>query len=236
MLGQTKVDDKSNEITAIPALLDLLELSGCIVTMDAMGCQKEIARQIVGQDADYVLALKANQGTLHTDVRDLFDDAREIGFVDCDYYKTVSKGHGRIEIRECWTTAHPDYLASLYKPEQWPGFQTVVMVRAERRVGDRSETETRYYISSLPSQAKQILNAVRTHWHIENQLHWVLDITFREDESRIRTGNAAQNMTILRHIALNLIKREQSTKRSVRGKRLKAGWNEDYLAQVLCAN
>ena len=236
VLGQIKVDDKSNEITAIPALLDLLELSGCIVTLDAIGCQKKIARQIVEQGADYVLALKANQGTLHTDMRDLFEDARAIDFVDCDYQKTIEKGHGRIEIRECWTTAHPDYLASLYKPEQWPGLQTVVMVCTERRVGDLSEKETRYYISSLPSDAKQLLDTVRAHWHIENRLHWVLDVTFREDDSRIRTGNAAQNMTVLRHMALNLIKQEQSTRRSVRGKRLKAGWDEDYLAKVLCGN
>jgi len=236
VLGQTKVDNKSNEITAIPALIELLELSGCIVTIDAMGCQKEIADQIIGQGADYVLALKANQGTLHTDTKDLFEDAQKIDFVDCDYDKTVNKGHGRIEIRECWTTAHPDYLASLYKPEQWSGFQTVVMVRAERRVGDRREQETRYYISSLDSNASQILEAVRAHWHVENKLHWILDVTFKEDDSRIRTGNAAQNMTVLRHMALNLIKREQSTKRSVRGKRLKAGWDENYLARVLCGN
>lgn len=236
VLGQVKVDDKSNEITAIPALLDLLELSGCIVTIDAIGCQKEIAQKIVDQGADYVLALKANQGTLHADAQTLFDDARAIDFADCDYHKTVDKGHGRIEIRECWATAHPEYLAALYKPEQWAKLQTAVMVRAERRVGEKIETETRYYISSLPGNAKQLNAAVREHWHIENQLHWVLDVTFREDDSRIRIGNAAQNMAVLRHMALNLLKREQSTKRSLRGKRLKAGWDEDYLVQVLCGN
>lgn len=236
VLGQTKVDDKSNEITAIPALLDLLELAGCIVTIDAMGCQREIAGRIIDQGADYILALKANQGTLHADMKDLFEDGRKIDFVDCDYRKTVDKGHGRIEIRECWTTDHPDYLASLYKPDQWPGFQTAVMVSAERRVGGHSEQETRYYITSLASNASQISAAVRAHWHVENRLHWVLDVTFKEDDSRIRTGNAAQNMTVLRHMALNLIKREQSTQRSVRGKRLRAGWDEDYLARVLCAS
>jgi len=236
VLGQIKVDDKSNEITAIPALLELLELSGCIVTIDAIGCQKEIAKQIVDQGADYVLALKANQGRLHRDAQTLFEDARAIDFTDCDYHSTVDKGHGRIEIRECWATAHPEYLAALYKPEQWAGLQTAVMVRAERRVGEKVETETRYYISSLPGNAKQLIAAVRDHWHIENRLHWVLDVAFREDDSRIRTGNAAQNMAVLRHIALNLLKREQSTKRSIRGKRLKAGWDEDYLAQVLCGN
>jgi predicted transposase YbfD/YdcC len=236
VLGQVKVDDKSNEITAIPALLELLELSGCIVTIDAIGCQKEIARQIIEQGADYVLALKANQGTLHADTQTLFDDARAIGFADCDCYKTVDKGHGRIEIRQCWTTAHPQYLAALYKSEQWAGLQTAMMVRAERRIGAKRETETRYYISSLPGKAQQLLKAVRDHWHIENRLHWVLDVTFREDDSRIRTGNAAQYMAVLRRMALNLLKQEQSTKRSLRGKRLKAGWDEDYLTQVLCGN
>ena len=146
------------------------------------------------------------------------------------------EGHGRIEIRECWATAYPEYLAALYKAEQWAGLQTAVMVRAERRVGEKIETETRYYISSLPGNAKRLNAAVREHWHIENQLHWVLDVTFHEDDSRIRTGNAAQNMAVLRHMALNLLKREQSTKRSLRGKRLKAGWDEHYLAQVLCGN
>lgn len=235
VLGQTKVDDKSNEITAIPALLELLELSGCIVTIDAIGCQKEIAKQIIEQGADYVLALKDNQGRLHDHAKTLFEDAEAIGFADCDYHKTVDKDHGRVETRECWVTAHPDYLAALYKPEQWAGLQTAIMIRAERRIGQKTETETRYYISSLPGHAEYLLNAVRDHWHIENRLHWVLDVAFREDDSRIRTGNAPQNMAVLRHIALNLLKQEQSAKRSIRAKRLKAGWDEDYLAQVLCS-
>jgi predicted transposase YbfD/YdcC len=236
VLAQTKVDDQSNEIVAIPALLKLLELSGCIVTIDAIGCQKEIAAQIIGQGADYMLAVKGNQQTLYQDMRDLFEDAQAVDYVDCDYHKTVHKGHGRVEIRECWTTAHPDYLASLYQAEQWPGLQIAVKVRAERRVGDRAETEERYYIASIPSDAQKALQAVREHWQVENDLHWVLDVTFHEDDSRVRTGNAAQNMTVLRHMALNLIKQEQSTKRSIRGKRLKAGWDEQYLAQILCGN
>jgi predicted transposase YbfD/YdcC len=236
VLGQTKVEEKSNEITALPALIDLLELSGCIVTIDAMGCQKEIARKIVEQGADYVLALKSNQGKLYADAKTLFEDAEAIDFVDCDYHRTVGKNHGRIEMRKCWATADPEYLAALYKPEQWAGLQTVAMVQTERRIGDKHQTETRYYISSLPGNAQRILQAVRCHWHIENRLHWVLDVTFNEDDCRIRTDNAPQNMAVLRHMALNLLKQEQSTKRSLRGKRLKAGWDEKYLAKVLCGD
>ena len=198
VLAQTEVDEKSNEITAIPAVLKLLDIMGCIVTIDAIGCQKEITTQIVDRGADYVLTLKANQGTLHDDVRSLFVYAKETDFADCDYHKTVGKGHGRVEVRECWTTANADYFAFLNKPEQWPAFQTIAMVRAERRIGDQVEIEARYYISSLPSDAAQILAAVRQHWHVENRVHWVLDVTFREDDSRIRTGNAPQNMAVLR--------------------------------------
>ena len=235
VLGQIQVDDKSNEITAIPDLLDLLDVSGCIVTIDAIGCQKKIAQQIIDKGADYILALKSNQERLYQDAQTLFEDAEAIGYEDCDHYRTVDKGHGRIDIRECWTTAHPDYLEALYKPEQWAGLQSVIKVYAERRLKEKTETETRYYISSLPgNDAKQLLNGIRTHWHIENRLHWVLDVIFREDDSRIRKGHAAQNMAILRQMALNLLKQEQSTKRSLRGKRLKAGWDERYLVQVLC--
>jgi predicted transposase YbfD/YdcC len=234
VLAQAKVDDESNEITAIPPLLGLLELSGCVVTIDAMGCQKEIASQIIEQGADYVLAVKGNQETLYKDMQDLFEDAEAVDYADCQYHRTVDKGHGRLEVRECWATAHPDYIASLYHAEHWSGLQTAVRVRAERRLEDHTEMETRYYVSSLPGDAKRLLEAVRAHWQIENGLHWVLDVVFNEDDSRVRTGNAAQNMTTLRHMALNLIKQEQSTKRSIRGKRLKAGWDDSYLAKVLC--
>ena len=233
VLGQVKVDDKSNEITAIPALIDLLELSGCIVTIDAIGCQKEIAEQIIAQGADYVLALKANQGRIYTDAQTLFEDAQAIDFEDCDYHKTVDKGHGRIEIRECWTTDHPEYLAALYKPEQWAGLQTVVMVRAERRTAEKTETETRYFISSLPGNAKQNLTAVRDHWHIENRVHWILDVTFREDDCRLRKGNGAQNFALLRHIALTLLKQEHTLKRGIKNKRLRCAWDPHYLLKVL---
>jgi len=194
-----------------------------------------IRRWGVEQGADYILAIKSNQGRLYQDAQTLFEDAEAIGFADCDHCRTVDKGHDHIDIRECWTTAHPEYLEALYKPEQWTGLQTVIKVYAERRLKGKTETETRYYISSLPgNDANHLLTAIRTHWYIENRLHWVLDVTFREDDSRIRKGNAAQNMAVLRHMALNLLKQEQSTTRSLRGKRLKAGWDERYLVKVLC--
>lgn len=235
VLGQAKVDDKSNEITAIPELLQVLDISGCIITIDAMGCQKEIAADIVGQDADYVLALKENQGNLYEDVELLFDDLEESEFsayeYDCD--RTVNKGHGRIEIRQCWTISDPDILRYLRGTTDWEKLRSVVKVQAERRIGQEKTVQERYYISSLAGSAKQLLGAARTHWHIENGLHWVLDIAFREDECRIRKDHGAQNFAVLRHIALNLLKQEKIAKMGIKAKRLRAGWDEDYLLKVL---
>jgi len=233
VLGQVKVDDKSNEITAIPQLLDLLEIAGCIVTIDAMGCQKEISKKIIGKDADYALALKENQGGLYEDVQELFSYAEETGFADCDYHKTVEKGHGRIEICECWTISSAEYMPYLRNLSDWANLRTIVMVKRERRLGIKVEIEVKYYISSLLSSAQHILSVIRGHWGIENQLHWVLDIAFREDECRLRKGNGAQNFAVLRHIALNLLKQESTCKRGLKTKRLKAGWNLDYLSKVL---
>lgn len=233
VLGQCKVDDKSNEITAIPRLLDLLEIEGCIVTIDAMGCQREITSKIVDKGADYVLALKGNQGGLYQDVQELFRYAEETEFVDCDYHKTVEKNHGRLEMRECWTISSPEYLLYLRKLSKWANLRTIVMVKRERRIGTKVEIEVQYYISSLMSNAQHILNAVRGHWGIENRLHWVLDIAFREDDSRLRKGNGPQNFGVLRHIALNLLKQEKTAKCGIKNKRLKAGWDTDYLLKVL---
>ena len=232
VLGQRKVDDKSNEITAIPALLSVLEITGCIVTIDAMGCQKEIASAIIGRGADYVLALKGNQGRLFEDVKWLFQQAQASKFEDVDHSKaqSIDKGHGRIEIRRCWTLSDLDYLT---QTTLWSGLQTVVMVQSERHCNGQVTTENRFFISSLPSQATLIMNAVRTHWSIENSLHWVLDVSFHEDACRIRRANSPQNMALLRHLALNLLSKDSSSKRGIAARRKKAAWDQSYLIKLL---
>jgi len=234
ILGQVKVDEKSNEITAIPELLQMLEISGCIVTIDAIGCQTEIAETIVDQDADYVLALKENQGRLYEDVKLLFDDLEcsDYQAYACDYHKTVNKGHGRIEIRECWTVSDTQVLQHLRGFENWKKLLTVSRIRSQRWIGQERSCEDRYHIASILG-ANNLLWAVRSHWGIENELHWTLDIAFDEDHCRVRKEHGAENFAILRHIALNLLKQEKSCKRSIKGKRLFAGWKEDYLLKVL---
>jgi predicted transposase YbfD/YdcC len=237
VLGQVKVDEKSNEIPAIPALLKLLELTGCVVTVDAIGTQTEIVQAIVDQQADYTLALKENQGRLYGDVVATFDEADELAFahVPHTYAKTVNKGHGRVEIRECWAIDRADYIQALRDWTNWPNLRSLIRIRAERRLGDEVSVEDRYHISSLPGQAEPLLAAIRGHWSIENELHWCLDVAFREDDSRVRKGDGAENLAILRRLALNLLKREKTAKIGLKGKRLKAGWDNDYLIRVLSA-
>ena len=232
VLGQRKVDDKSNEITAIPALLKVLEIAGCIVTIDAMGCQRDIASTIIEGGADYVLALKRNQGGLFEDVQWLFQQAQESKFEDVthSFAQSIDKGHGRIEIRRCWTLSQLDYL--IQKP-LWQGLQTVVLVQSERRYNGQMTTENRFSISSLPSQAALLMNAVRTHWSIENSLHWVLDVSFHEDACRIHRDSAPQNMALLRHLALNLLGKDSSSKRGIAARRKKAAWDQTYLIKLL---
>ena len=185
--------------------------------------------------ADYVLSLKQNQRHLHEDVKELFDGAFQLGFEDIDYdtYETVEKGHGRIETRQCWAISGPQDLSYVRSLSEWKSLNSVAMVRAERRIGDSVSVESRYYISSLKGDARQLLRAIRGHWGIENSLHWVLDIAFREDDSRVRKDNAPENLAVLRHIALNVLKQEKSLKVGIKAKRKRAGWDNDYLLKVL---
>lgn len=243
VLGQLKVDDKSNEITAVPQLLRVLELAGCIVTVDAMGCQKKIAREIIEADADYVLALKGNQETVHQEVKSFLDDTLEEkkaprpkaapvpkAVATLQEMQTVEKDHGRTETRRYYQSDDLDWFADRAK---WEGLRTVGMVESIREVDGKTTVERRYYLSSLKLDVETFARAVRGHWGVENKLHWVMDVCFREDQSRARTGYAAENLATLRRLALNLLKREKTRKRGIRGKQLNASWDHAYLLKLL---
>ena len=233
VLGQQKVDEKSNEITAIPALLELLAVEGCIVTIDAMGCQRVIAQRLSDKGADYVLALKGNQGTLHEEVDGFFRWAHRRQFAEVPHstYETLEQQHGRLEERRYWLVSD---IAWLLPTAKWPGLRSIGMVEATRTVGEKTTVEQRYYLTSLAGDAQQFGQAVRGHWGIENGLHWVLDVAFHEDESRVRREYAAENFAVLRHLALSLLRQEQSCRNGIKVKRLKAGWDDTYLTKVLC--
>jgi predicted transposase YbfD/YdcC len=236
VLGQVKTEEKSNEITAIPELLNLLYLKGCIVTIDAMGCQKDIATTIVEREADYCLTVKENQPKLLEDLVGTFDAARGDPAIlaAMDYCETREKGHGRVEVRRCWTTGA---LEGISQVEQWTGLRSLALIETVRLVEGKASTEQRYVISSRKGlSAAKALEAVRAHWGIENQLHWVLDVAFREDDCRVRAGNAAENFAVLRHAALNLLKNVKGTKVGIKIRRLRAGWDHNFLMQVLGAS
>ena len=239
VMGQVKVDEKSNEITAVPKLLRALKLEGAIITLDAMGCQKEIAGNIINRQADYVLALKGNHATVHQEVKEFFDDAVPVCATECaettdkqkmDFHQTIEKGHGRIETRRYWQYADIDWFED---KAVWKGLKSFGMVESIRKVKGKSAIERRYYLSSLPLDAKRFGRAVRSHWSIENSLHWSLDVTFREDDSRARTKNAAQNLAILRRFVLNLVKKDRSRKASIRSKRFIASIDQEYLEHLM---
>jgi predicted transposase YbfD/YdcC len=232
VLGQLKVDAKSNEITAIPQLIKLLDLEGAIVTIDALGCQKDIAQAITEQEADYVLALKENHKTLYDDVTLFFADARATDFAGIDHerHETVDGDHGRIETRTYWITSDIEWLEA---KGSWAKLQSLGMVESRREVENTVTIDTRVFITSLPCDSVVFAQAVRQHWCMENSLHWVLDVSFEEDACRIRQDKGAQNFAVLRHIALNLLRREGRHKRGIKARRKRAGWDTGYLLQIL---
>lgn len=231
VLAQTGVAKKSNEITAIPQILDLLSLNGCIVSIDAMGCQKSIARDIQERSGDYVLALKGNQGNLHAEVVNFFDQAELVDYehVAHDCHTSYEKNRGREETRTLYVTEEIDWLPCR---DEWPGLQSIVCMTSQRLAAGKQTVEKRYYISSLPGDSQQHAKAIRNHWSIENKQHWVLDVGFNEDRCRIRDRVSGKNFATLRRMALNLLKQEP-TKAGIKRKRLRAGWDEKFLRKLV---
>src|SRR4028119_489559 len=234
VLGQKKVPKKSNELTAIPELIEMLEIAGSIITIDAMGCQKDITSLIVKKKGDYVLALKGNQKLLYKAVKEWFEVAEKADYLGKKYYycEQVEAGHHRVEKRQVWTVDVSE-LPPLHNQELWTGLKTVVMIVSERRLWNKTTTKARFYLSSLSSNAKTIAGAIRSHWGIENRLHWTLDVTFSEDESRIRKQNSPENFALLRRLAINLLKQEKTSKQSLKMKRYRAAMDNKYLVKIL---
>ena len=232
VLGQVKVKNKSNEITAIPELIKVLELSGCLVTIDAIGTQTKIAQLIQDNGADYCLALKENQPNLFQEVVKLFDQAEATDWsgVEHDFYRTINKGHGRTEIRRYWTMPVTELF---FDESKWLGLQSVGLIESIRKIDGETTTSKRYYLNSFSSDAQLLARAVRSHWGIENNLHWILDVGFSEDDCSIHLGHAPENLAQLRKMSLNLLSREKTAKIGVANKRLKAAWDDNYLALVL---
>lgn len=231
VLGQVKTSEKSNEITAIPELLEWLDVRGAIVTIDAMGCQKAIAEKIIDKGGDYLLALKGNQSGLHDDVRLHFEQPAPTSLTRMSHAETIDKGHGRIEVRQCRLSTDIEWLKERH-PE-WKNLSSIIAIDSERLIGDTTTRETRYFISSSQAPAARMLAATRLHWGIENQLHWVLDMSFGEDQSRIRKDNAPANVAIIRHAALNMIRQTPKKRMSVKRMRKAAGWDDSLLTEVL---
>lgn len=225
VLGQIKTEEKSNEITAIPKLLEVLDVEGSIITIDAMGCQKEIAKKIKDKNADYIFGLKGNQGYLKEQVEGLFTQRKPD-----DVSEQTEKDHGRIETRKCFVINNLDWLET---KADWVGLQSVVKIEAHREINDKVTKEIRYYISSLNKDAAFMQTGIRNHWGIENSQHWVLDMAFREDENRKRKDNAAENFAIVRRIALNMLKKDNSTRMGIQNRRLMAAWSNEYLLKIL---
>ena len=234
VLGQEKTEEKSNEITAIPKLLNILDIKNCIVTIDAMGTQKKIAEQICKQGGDYLLSLKGNQGLLSEDVSMFFESAHSTDFlhVEHDFVEDIDAGHGRIEIRRCWTVRPKQYKKCFRNLADWKKLETIVMIESIREMKKKTTREVRYYISSCPCDARALLRASRKHWGIES-MHWTLDVTFREDESRIRKGDGPQNIAMLRHLALNTLKKYSAVKDSIAGKMQKAALSDIFRTKLL---
>ncbi|HZG38304.1 MAG TPA: ISAs1 family transposase, partial [Nodosilinea sp.] len=227
---------EGNEITAVPALLKLLDISGCIITLDAMGTQKEIARDIIAQGADYVLCLKANHPTLWAAVKAWFEQAEAADWADCEHshHQQMESGHHRREHRRVWAVP-VTAMGDLHQVEQWAGLNTITIVKRVRHLWNKTTQEVMFYLSSLPCDAAIIARAIRTHWGIENQLHWVLDVTWGEDASRIRRGHGGENMALLRRLAISVLNQETSKKRSLKQKAKRASLSPDYMLAVLAA-